>query len=92
MEISMESQLVAIALDTYKVASLIGAPMMLAGLIIGVLMSLFQATTQINETTLTFIPKVVALVIILIMTMPWMINTLKDFFVKTIEMIPTFPF
>lgn len=58
---------------------MVAAPPMLAGMIIGLLVSIFQATTQINEQTLTFIPKIVAVFITLLIMTPWMIHTMVSF-------------
>ena len=54
----MEAQLMALAVQTYKLTLILSLPMLLAGLIVGLLISIFQATTQINEMTLTFVPKI----------------------------------
>lgn len=75
----MESQLMALAIQTYKLTLILSLPMLLAGLIVGLLVSIFQATTQINEMTLTFVPKILAVVAVIIFAMPWMINMITDF-------------
>ena len=62
-----------------KKAILLSAPMLLAGLIVGLLVSIFQAVTQINEMTMTFIPKMLAVAIALIFFFPWMIQSMTDF-------------
>jgi flagellar biosynthetic protein FliQ len=58
---------------------LISAPMLTAGLVIGIIISLFQSVTQIHEMTLTFIPKILAVVIVLILTLPWMMNVMLSY-------------
>jgi flagellar biosynthetic protein FliQ len=55
------------------------APMLLAGLIVGLLISIFQAATQINEQTMTFVPKIVAVFITLLIFAPWIIRLLTSF-------------
>jgi len=55
------------------------APMLLAGLIVGLLISIFQAATQINEQTMTFVPKIVAVFITLLIFAPWIIRLLTIF-------------
>lgn len=75
----MEAQLMALAVQTYKLTLILSLPMLLAGLIVGLLISIFQATTQINEMTLTFVPKILAVVAVIIFTMPWMINMITDY-------------
>ena len=69
----------ALAIQTYKLTLILSLPMLLAGLIVGLLISIFQATTQINEMTLTFVPKILAVVAVIIFTMPWMINMITDY-------------
>jgi flagellar biosynthetic protein FliQ len=58
---------------------LVSAPMLAVGLIVGVIVSIFQAATQINEQTLGFIPKIVAIFASIIIFGPWMLNKLIDF-------------
>ncbi|MDR2639712.1 MAG: flagellar biosynthesis protein FliQ [Helicobacteraceae bacterium] len=87
----MEGQLVALASDTFKIALMIAAPMLIGGLVAGLLISIFQATTQINEMTLSFVPKILVVAAIMILAMPWMMNMMIDFTIRTFEMIPIFP-
>jgi len=86
----MESQLVALGVETFKVALELALPGLLVGMLLGLAVSIFQATTQINEMTLSFIPKIIGVVIVIILTMPWMLNTMTDFTIKVFNMIPTF--
>ena len=62
-----------------QVTLMMAGPMLLAGMIVGLIVSIFQATTQINEQTLTFIPKIVAVFITLLIMTPWMIHTITTF-------------
>ena len=55
------------------------APILLVTLILGILIGIFQAVTSIQEMTLTFIPKILASVVVLIITFPWMLNKIMDF-------------
>jgi len=57
---------------------------------IGLSVSIFQATTQINEMTLSFIPKILGVVIVIVLTMPWMLNSVTDFATGIFNMIPNF--
>ncbi len=57
----------------------ITGPILLIGLIVGLIVSIFQATTQIQEQTLSFIPKIVAVIVILLLAGPWMLVQLTDF-------------
>ncbi len=62
-----------------QTALMIASPMLLAGMIVGLMVSIFQATTQINEQTLTFIPKIVAVFLTLLFLTPWIIQTMLSF-------------
>ncbi len=63
------------------------APMLLAGMIIGLLISIFQAATQINEQTLTFIPKIVAVLLTLLLFGPWIIRLVTTFTIGIINSV-----
>ena len=65
--------------NAVKTVLLISSPMLLSGLIIGLLVSIFQAATQINEQTMTFIPKIVAVLVSLILFAPWIIRVMLSF-------------
>ena len=86
----MESKLVALGIETFKIALLLALPGLLTGMFLGLAVSIFQATTQINEMTLSFIPKIIGVVVVIIMTMPWMLNAITDFATRIFGMIPTF--
>ena len=85
-----ESTLVALGVQTFKITLLLSLPMLLAGLIVGLIISIFQATTQINEMTLSFVPKIILVVIVIIFLMPWMTTTMIDFTENILNQIPTF--
>lgn len=85
-----ESTLVALGVQTFKITLLLSLPMLLAGLIAGLVINIFQATTQINEMTLSFVPKIILVVVILIFLMPWMTTTMIDFTENILNQIPTF--
>ncbi|ASQ31233.1 flagellar export apparatus, flagellar basal body protein FliQ [Campylobacter avium LMG 24591] len=86
----MESALVAIGVQTFKITLMLSLPMLLAGLIAGLIISIFQATTQINEMTLSFVPKILLVVVVLIFLMPWMMNVMIDFTTSILNQIPSF--
>ncbi len=88
----MEAQFIALGVETLKVALILSLPMLLAGLIAGLAISIFQATTQINEMTLSFIPKIIVVAVVMIITMPWMMNTMIDFTTRLFDMIKDFAF
>lgn len=64
-------------------------PILLATLILGLVVSIFQAATQINEMTLTFIPKIIAVAATLIILGPWMLNSLVDYIQTLLRSIPS---
>ena len=72
-----------------KVALMISAPMLVGALVVGILVSLFQAVTQINEQTLSFIPKMIVIVAALIFLGPWMSDSLTTFTKDLILQIPS---
>ncbi len=73
----MESaEVIEIIRDAVYVLILISAPMMIVALVVGLIIALVQALTQIQEATLTFVPKVLAMLLVLILTMPFMIEQL----------------
>ena len=57
----------------------VASPMLVAGMIVGLVISIFQAATQINEMTMTFVPKIVAVFLVLVLALPWIINQLTTF-------------
>jgi flagellar biosynthetic protein FliQ len=67
---------------------LVSAPILIVVLVVGLLVSIFQAATQINEATLSFVPKVVAAVAVLAFAGPWMLQTLVDYLQRTLQSIP----
>jgi flagellar biosynthetic protein FliQ len=70
------------------VAMLIAAPLLLTALAIGLLIGVIQAATQINEMTLSFIPKLIAMAVVALVTGPWMLRTLVHFTRQLIEGLP----
>ena len=79
---------VAIGREALMLTIMIAAPMLLAGLIIGLTISVFQAITQIQEITLTFVPKILAVALALLIFLPWMFTMATDFARHMFEMIP----
>jgi flagellar biosynthesis protein FliQ len=67
---------------------LVSAPILIVVLVVGLLVSIFQAATQINESTLSFVPKVLAAVAVLGFAGPWMLQTLVEYLQRTIQSIP----
>lgn len=74
-----QEQSIDILKEALRVAFLIAAPILGFGLVVGLLVSLFQAVTQINEATLTFVPKVIAMLGALVFFSPWMMDIMLTF-------------
>lgn len=73
-----------------EVVAMLAAPLLLPALAVGLLVGMFQAATQINEMTLSFIPKVAVVGLVLVLAGPWMLTTLVSFSRELIENIPAF--
>lgn len=71
-----------------KITIMLAAPMLLAGLFTGLLVSIFQAATQINEMTMTFIPKMLAVAVALLICFPWMLQIMVDFMQDLMHQLP----
>ncbi|MBS1213561.1 MAG: flagellar biosynthetic protein FliQ [Proteobacteria bacterium] len=71
-----------------EIMLLVSAPLFLAALVTGLIVSVFQAATQINEMTLSFIPKLVAMFVTLIVAGPWMLTMMVDYMRRLFESIP----
>ena len=71
--------LVDLATRTLRTALLLAAPPLVVGLLVGIAVSIFQSVTQIQEQTLVLIPKMVAVIVVLLFAMPWMLQVLVNF-------------
>ena len=67
---------------------IVGAPVLLTGLVVGIVVSVFQAATQVHELTLTFVPKIVAMLVMLLLVGPWMLQRLVEFAREMFGMLP----
>ena len=68
---------------------MVSAPILLSVLLIGLIVSIFQAATQIHESTLSFVPKVIGAVAVLAIAGPWMLTTLVEYLQRTLQSIPS---
>ncbi len=73
-----------------KLTLMLSGPMMIGALVVGLIISLFQALTQINEQTLATIPKIVAIFVLLVISGPWLVDTMTSFTEDLITSIPSF--
>jgi flagellar biosynthetic protein FliQ len=78
-----------IARDGIWVMILVAAPMMIVGLVVGVIIALFQALTQIQEMTLVFVPKIIAIFITMLVALPFMGATMSAYMTRLADMIAT---
>jgi flagellar biosynthetic protein FliQ len=84
-----QDTVVSLIVDMMGVALKVAVPMLLASLIVGLAVSIFQAVTQIQEQTLSFIPKVAALVVVIVVGGPWMLGQIVTYTQQLYEQIPT---
>ena len=82
-------QVLDIARDGIWVMILVAAPMMIVGLVVGVVIALFQALTQIQEMTLVFVPKIIAIFITMLLALPFMGATMAGYMNRIADMIVT---
>ncbi len=80
---------VQLARRSFEVTLLLAAPLLLASLVIGLIISIFQAVTSINEATLAFAPKIIAVMIAMIIFFPWMMTYMSDFTREIFSFIAT---
>lgn len=71
-----------------EVTLVMAAPMLLTALIVGLIISVFQAATQLNEATLQFVPKLVVMFLVLMLAGPWMLQYMMDYIQRLFESIP----
>lgn len=74
-----EELLISIGVEAIKVTIYLAGPLLLAAMLVGIVVSVLQTVTQINESTLTFIPKIIAVVLVLFVMSPWMLETFKNY-------------
>lgn len=82
-------QVLTVSNEALKLSLMLAAPLLLTALVVGLVVGLFQAATQINEQTLSFIPKLIAMALVVVATGPWMLGVLVDYTRRLIESIPT---
>ncbi len=79
---------ITIGQQAVEMTLILSAPLLLSALVIGLVVSIFQAATQINEMTLSFIPKLLGIFLVLILAGPWMVNTMVDYIQRLFGNIP----
>jgi flagellar biosynthesis protein FliQ len=84
-----QDQVVSLVVDAMGVSLKIALPVLLVTLVVGLAVSIFQAVTQIQEQTLTFIPKVVAMAVVIVVVGPWMLGQIVSYTQNLYESIPS---
>jgi len=77
-----------LARETFFTALLVSAPVLIASAIVGLIISIFQSATSINEMTLTFVPKLIVIAIVTVIALPWIIDVLVSFTKELFNQIP----
>ena len=85
-----DAQIIEIAIQAMTIAAKLGAPILLTALVVGFAVSLFQSVTQIQESTLSFVPKAVAIGIALLVSGNWMLHEMISFTTQLYSQIPDF--
>ena len=83
-----QDSVVNLALEALMVTLKVAGPILFVALVVGLLVSIFQAITQIQELTLAFIPKILAVVVVIVVAGPWMLNTMLAFTIELWSSIP----
>lgn len=84
-----EEIVIRLGQDALKTTAMLAAPLLLSTLVVGLAVSIFQAVTQINEATLTFIPKMIVVAIVFVLAGPWMMDVMSQYTVTLFENIAT---
>lgn len=82
-----EEQIIKLGVETLKVTAMLSGPLLVSALVVGLIVSVLQAITQINEATLTFIPKMAIVAIVFVIAAPWMMDVLGHFTINLFENI-----
>lgn len=80
---------VQLARRSFEVTLMLAAPLLISGLVVGLAVSIFQAVTSIQEATLAFAPKIIAVMVALVIFFPWMMNYMSDFTREVYALIAT---
>jgi flagellar biosynthetic protein FliQ len=84
-----DAAVIAIAQDALWTTLMVAAPILIVSLVIGMLVSIFQAMTQINEATMTFVPKILGVFAVAAFLGPWMIGTMVNYTIRMLSTLPT---
>lgn len=85
-----EELVIQLGQEALKVTAMVAGPLLIATLVIGLVVSIFQALTQINEATLTFIPKILIVALVLLLAGPWMMDLMSNYTINLFENIASY--
>jgi flagellar biosynthetic protein FliQ len=84
-----EDVVIQLGQDALKTTAMLAAPLLLSTLVVGLVVSVFQALTQINEQTLTFIPKMIVVALVFVLAGPWMMDVMMNYTINLYDNIAT---
>ena len=85
-----EDLVITLGGNALKTTAMLASPLLIGALVTGLIVSVFQAITQINEATLTFIPKMIIVAVIIVLAGPWMVDVMKSYTVDLLENVHTY--
>lgn len=85
-----EDLVIMLGSNALKTTAMLASPLLIGALVTGLIVSIFQAITQINEATLTFIPKMIIVALVLVLAGPWMIDVMKSYTLDLYENVHTY--
>ena len=83
-----EDLIIHLGQDALRTTAMLAAPLLLSTLVVGLGVSIFQALTQINEATLTFVPKMIVVAIVIVLAGPWMMDVMGQYTINLFESLP----
>ncbi len=85
-----EELIMKLGQDALRTMAMLSAPILISTLVVGLAVSIFQALTQINEATLTFIPKMIVIAVIILLAGPWMLDLMSNYTINLFENLATY--
>ncbi len=83
-----EDLIIHLGQDALRTTAMLAAPLLISTLVVGLGVSIFQALTQINEATLTFVPKMIVVAIVIVLAGPWMMDVMSQYTINLFESLP----
>lgn len=85
-----EELVIQLGQEALKTTAMLSAPVLVSTLVVGLIISIFQALTQINEATLTFVPKMIIVALVIVIAGPWMLDVMKGFTFQLFSNLPAY--